>query len=96
MLAPVKKIIQKYKKMRSKKKPLPFNLLDVTDVKTVGYNNNTNLKDVASNKGAIIAAKEISDKYKNIRDRKIKIKLQPYHEMVKKVKYLMLETKARE
>ena len=71
-------------------------MVNVTDIKTSFYNNNTNLKDVASNKGAIIAAKEISDKYKKIRDRKIKIKLEPYHEMVEKVKYLMLKTKARE
>lgn len=71
-------------------------MVNVTDIKTIDYNNNTNLKDVASNKEAIIAAKEISDKYKKIRDRKIKIKLEPYHEMVAKVKYLMLKTKARE
>lgn len=34
-------------------------MVDVTDVKTIDYNNNTNLNDVASNKGAIVAAKEI-------------------------------------
>ena len=62
-----KKISEKYKKMRSKKPPLPFNLSDIADAKTVNYNDDTSMTDVVSSKGARIAAKKITDKYKKMR-----------------------------
>ena len=40
---------------------------DLADAKTIDYNNDTSLKDVASNKDSIIAAKKISEKYEKIR-----------------------------
>ena len=52
--------------MRTKTKPLPFNLLDVADADTVDYNGDTNIQDVNLNKIAILTAKKISDKYRNI------------------------------
>ena len=38
-----KKMSQKYRNMRTKTKPLPFNLLDVADADTVDYNGDTNI-----------------------------------------------------
>ena len=58
-----KKISQKYKKMRSKRPPLPFNFSQIVDADSVVYDNDTTLQDVASRKGAPIAAKKISQKY---------------------------------
>ena len=63
--------------MRSKKSPLPFNLSDLADAETIDYNNDTSLKDVASNKGAIIAAKKISEnmrKYAEIQKKRGTVK----------------------
>ena len=62
-----KKILQKFEKIAQKKTPLSFNLTDVADAETVDYNNDTNISDVLSSKGAQIAAKKISDKYRKIR-----------------------------
>ena len=62
--------------MRTKTKPLPFNLLDVADADTVDYNGDTNIQDVNLIKIAILTTKKISDKYRNIR-RKIKRAVSP-------------------
>lgn len=61
-----KKISEKYKRMRAKKQPLPFNFSDIADTDNVDYNDNIILENL-TNKNAIIAAKKISDKYKNIK-----------------------------
>ena len=47
--------------MRTKTKPLPFNLLDVADADTVDYNGDTNIQDVNLIKIAILTAKKISE-----------------------------------
>ena len=53
-----KKISQKYKKMRSKRTPIPFNLARLADTESVTSANDTNLTDVTSSKGAAIPAKK--------------------------------------
>ena len=63
-LIAAKKISQKYKKMRNKRAPIPFNLDRLTDTDSVVYANDTDLMDVLSSKGASIAARKISQKYK--------------------------------
>ena len=90
-----KKISEKYKKIRSKKPPLPFKLTDVVDAETVDYNKDTSLIDVASNKSAQIAATKISDKYKKIRSKRkdvtfIKqVPVHPRDRMKRKIKIKM-------
>ena len=64
-------ILEKYKKIRTNTKSLPFNLSDVADADTVDYNEDTNIQDLNLNRNAILTTKKISNKYKNIR-RKIK------------------------
>ena len=62
--------------MRSKKQSLPFDLDDIADAESVSYNDDINLQDKNMNRNAIITAKKISDKYKNIcRKRKRQEKL---------------------
>ena len=41
--------------------------MDVADAETVDDNEDTNIEDVNLNKNAILTAKKISDKYRNIR-----------------------------
>ena len=53
-----KKISQKYKKMRSKRAPIPFNLARLADTESVTSANDTNLRDITSSKGAAIPAKK--------------------------------------
>ena len=53
-----KQISQKYKKMRSKRTPIPFNLARLADTESVTSANDTNLRDVTSSKGAAIPAKK--------------------------------------
>ena len=53
-----KKISQKYKKMRSKRTPIPFNLARLADTESITSANDTNLRDVTSSKGAAIPAKK--------------------------------------
>ena len=55
-----KKISQKYKKMRSKKQSLPFNLSDIANTETVDYNDDTNLQDTNMDRTAVLTAKKIS------------------------------------
>ena len=62
-----KRISSKYKKIRYKKPPLPFNFRDIADEQTVVYTDDRNMEDVSSNRGAIIAANKIKNKYKKIR-----------------------------
>ena len=76
--------------MRSKKSPLPFNLSDLADVETIDYNNDTSLKDVASNKGAIIAGKKISEKFEKIR-RKTKKTWNRQTRWLKNQNYLVIQ-----
>ena len=64
-----KKISQKYKKMRSKRTPIPFNLARLADTESITSANDTNLRDVTSSKGAAIPAKKISQKYKKMRNK---------------------------
>ena len=62
-----RKIVQKYKKLSKKKLSLPFNISDIANAdETVDYNDDTNINDVSSNKGAQIAAKKIVKKYRNL------------------------------
>ena len=53
--------------MRYKKPPLPFNLNDVADEECVVYDDDINLNDTRSNRGLIIATKEVKNKYKKMR-----------------------------
>ena len=69
-----KKILEKYKKMRSKKQSLSFNLSDTADADTVNYNDDTNLEDTNMNKNAVLTPKKISDKYRTIRRKRIRAK----------------------
>ena len=63
-------ISQKYKKMRSKRAPIPFNLATLAETDNVTYSNNTNLEEVSSSKNEAIAAKKISQKHKNMRNKR--------------------------
>ena len=65
-----KNISNKYKKMRAKKELFPFNLSDIPDTETIDYNDDTNLQDVNMDKNAILTAKKISQKYRNIRKKR--------------------------
>lgn len=62
-----KKISEKYKQMRNKKQSIPFDLEDMPDHDIISYNDGIILQDTNMNKNTILAAKKISDKYKNIR-----------------------------
>ena len=53
--------------MRYKKPPSPFNFSDIADAESVAYDGDTNLANVASNRGAIIAANKVKNKYKKMR-----------------------------
>ena len=63
------KISEKYKKFRKNKLKKPVNLTNIDDADTVAYDENTDLRDVLSTKGAQIAANKISKKYKKMRAR---------------------------
>ena len=65
-IAARKKIVQKYKKLSKKKLSLPFNISDTANAETVDCNDDTNINDVSSNKGAQITAKKIAKKYRNL------------------------------
>ena len=65
----LKKISQKYKKIRNKRAPIPFNLNRLGDTDSVVYANDTDLQDVSSSRGANIAAKNILQKYKKMRNK---------------------------
>ena len=65
-----KKIVNKYKKFRKNKAPLPFNINDIADAETVDYNNDTYINGVLLSKRGQIAAKKIIKKYKNLRSKK--------------------------
>ena len=65
-----RKIVQKYKKLSKKKSPLPFHVSDTANTETVDYNDDTNINDVSSNKGAQIVAKKIVKKYRNLARKK--------------------------
>ena len=52
--------------MRSKKQSLPFDQDDIADAESVSYNDDIILQDKNMNRNAIITARKISDKYKNI------------------------------
>ena len=71
-----KNISNKYKKMRAKEELFPFNLSDIPDTETIDYNDDTNLQDVNMDKNAILTAKKISEKYRNIRKKKGEKKVQ--------------------
>ena len=58
-----KKISDKYKKMRYKKPPPPFNFRELADAES----EEPQIRDVLSKKSTQIAANKISDKYKKIR-----------------------------
>lgn len=53
--------------MRNKKQSIPFDLEDIPDHEIISYNDGIILQDTNMNKNTILAAKKISDKYKNIR-----------------------------
>ena len=69
-----KKISQKYKKMRSKKQSLPFNLSDIANTETVDYNDDTNLQDTNMDRTAVLTAKKISEKYRKILKKRKRVK----------------------
>ena len=64
-------ILNKFKKIARKKSNFPFNLSDIADAETLQYNNDTDINDNTSSKSAQIAAKKLTDKYRQIRKRKI-------------------------
>ena len=45
-------------------------MVDEVDTETIGYNDNTSLDDVVSNKSATIAANKIKNKYKKRESKK--------------------------
>ena len=53
--------------MRYKKPSLPFNFWDIADAESALYTDDRNMEDVSSNRGAMIAANEIKNKYKKMR-----------------------------
>ena len=53
--------------MRYKKPPSSFTFTNIADAESVAYDDDTNLANVASNRGAIIAANKIKNKYKKMR-----------------------------
>lgn len=60
-------ILNKFKKIARKKPNFPFNLSDIADAETLQYNNDTDINDNTSSKSAQIAAKKLTDKYRQIR-----------------------------
>ena len=60
----------KYKKMRARNMSLPFDLEEIEQAYSKNYVDNTDLASVNLNKNRAIAAKKISEKYKNIRQKK--------------------------
>ena len=56
-----KKISDKYKKVRYKKLPLPFEFRDIADAESVVYTDDRNMEDVSSNRGVTIAANKIKN-----------------------------------
>ena len=58
------KITEKYEIFRRNKSTRSVDLTNTDDADTVVYDDNTNLRDVSSAKGAQIAANKISKKYK--------------------------------
>ena len=52
--------------MRNKKQSIPFDLEDIAYADSISYNDGIILQDTNMNKNTILAAKKISDKYKNI------------------------------
>ena len=63
----LKKISNKNKKMRYKKLPLPFNFRDIADAESSVYTDDRNMEDVTSNRGTMITANKIKNKYKKMR-----------------------------
>ena len=63
------KISEKYKKFRRNKLNKSVNLTDIDDTDMVAYDEDTDLRDVLSTKGAQIATSQISKKYKKMRAR---------------------------
>ena len=53
--------------MRYKKPPALFNFRDIGDAESVVYDNNTRMEDVNSNRGVLIIANKIKNKYKKMR-----------------------------
>ena len=53
--------------MRYKNSPLPFNFSGIADAESVLYNDDRNMGDVSSNRGAMIAANKTKNKYKKMR-----------------------------
>ena len=53
--------------MRYKKPPAPFSFRDIADAESVVYDNNTRMEDVNSNRGVLIIANKIKNKYKKMR-----------------------------
>ena len=81
-IIPANKIKNKYKKMRAKNRSLPFNLDKIEEAEIVNYTDDTNIADDNLNRNATIAAKKISENYRNIcRKRKIVTVLEPIEEI---------------
>ena len=53
--------------MMAKNRPLPFDLHEIEQGDTIDYVDDTNVADINLNRNAAIAAKKITEKYKNIR-----------------------------
>ena len=53
--------------MRYKKLPLPFNFRDIADAESSVYTDDRNMEDVTSNRGTMITANKIKNKYKKMR-----------------------------
>ena len=60
----------KYKKMRARNMSLPFDLEEIEQAYSKSYVDDTDLASVNLNKNSAIAAKRISEKYKNIRQKR--------------------------
>ena len=56
--------------MRHKNSPLPFNFSGIADAESVLYNDDRNIGDVSSNRGAMIAANKTKNKYKKNESKK--------------------------
>lgn len=59
--------------MRAKIRFLPFDVDDFEEAETVNYADDTSIADVILNRNATIAAKKTSEKYRNIRRKRVTV-----------------------
>ena len=76
------KIKNKYEKMRAKNRSLPFDLGEIEQEDNINYVDDTSVADVNLNRNAAMAAKKVSEKYKDIRRKRKRVTvLEPVEEI---------------